>query len=258
MRTPIIAGNWKMNNTLNESVSLVRTIKNLVKNVREVEIVVFPPFTSLKDVCIETKGSNLKIGAQNLFYEEKGAYTGEISALMLKELCKYVLVGHSERRQYFKETDEMINKKIKTALKNNITPVFCVGETLNERNMNKTKAVVENQIKEGLKGILSNDMQNLIIAYEPVWAIGTGKTASPEQAEEVHLFIRSLISKDCGKKISDNIRILYGGSVKPDNTNLLMEQIDIDGALVGGASLEAESFSKIVNFANKKSGYNPE
>ena len=233
----IIAGNWKMNNTVEESLSLIKELKSLVKEVKDKEIIVCPPFTSLSTVAKELKDSKIRLGAQNLYFEQKGAFTGEISPLMLKDICvEYVIIGHSERRHILKENDEMINKKMKSALANDLKPIFCVGETLKQRETGKTKDIVKGQITKGLAGI--KDIRNIIIAYEPVWAIGTGKNATPGQAEEVHLFIRKLIKA--------KIPILYGGSVNPKNIKDLISQKDIDGVLVGGASLNAKDFSQIV------------
>ena len=232
----IIAGNWKMNNTVEESLSLIKELKSLVKEVKDKEIIVCPPFTSLSTVAKELKDSKIRLGAQNLYFEQKGAFTGEISPLMLKDICvEYVIIGHSERRHILKENDERINKKMKSALANDLKPIFCVGETLKQRETGKTKDIVKGQITKGLAGI--KDIRNIIIAYEPVWAIGTGKNATPGQAGEVHLFIRKLIKA--------KIPILYGGSVNPKNIKDLISQKDIDGVLVGGASLNAKDFSQI-------------
>ncbi|HIH42685.1 TPA: triose-phosphate isomerase [Candidatus Woesearchaeota archaeon] len=240
-RIPLIAGNWKMNKTNSEAVELVKRLKVLVKSIKanDCEIVVCPPFTALSDVAKELKGTNIYLGAQNLHFEDSGAFTGEVSAQMLKEIgCKYVIIGHSERRQLFGETNAAVNKKIFAALKQGLKPIVCVGETLSERERDKTKDVIKKQITESLANV---DVNKIVLAYEPIWAIGTGKTATPEQAQEVHAFIRSLIK-------SESTRILYGGSVKPDNIKELMKQKDIDGTLVGGASLDAESFAKIVKY----------
>jgi len=249
MRTPLIAANWKMNNTASESVSLIKKLRLSLKKIKNRDIVICPPFTSLNPVYEEIKGSNMKLGAQNMHYGEKGAFTGEISPLMLKDLgCEYVILGHSERRQYFNENDDLINKKVKSALQHNLKPILCLGETLEERNQNKTKSKVKAQLENCLKDIQKSDILKITIAYEPIWAIGTGVNAAPEQAEDVHAFIRELLSKKYGKDTAEKIRILYGGSVKPDNIKSLMEEKDIDGALVGGASLNAESFTKIAGY----------
>ena len=248
-RLPFIAGNWKMNKTVTEAVDLVRELKASISEVREVEVAVAPPFTALYAVRQELEGSPIYLAAQNLYWEEKGAFTGEVSPAMLKEVgCRYVIIGHSERRQFFMETDEMVNRRIKAALDRGLQPIFCIGETLKEREEEKTFAVIERQVKGGLKGIGEERVKNIVIAYEPVWAIGTGKTATPEQAEEVHWFIRKKLGKLSSREISEEIRIQYGGSVTPDNIKGLMNEPDIDGALVGGASLKAEAFSKIVRF----------
>lgn len=253
MRKPIIAGNWKMNKNVTEALELVKDLRFKLEGVTDVEIVVCPPFTAIHPVYQFLKGSNIKIGAQNCYFEKKGAFTGEVSPSMLKEAgCTHVILGHSERRQIFKETDELINKKIKAVLSESMHPIVCVGETLEEREKNITKDVVKKQITGCLKGFVSGEVLNMIIAYEPVWAIGTGKNATPEQAEEVHKFIRETIAKLLSKETADAVRIQYGGSVKPDNVSILMSEEDIDGALVGGASLEAESFVKLVKFEKNK------
>ncbi len=249
MRKPIAAGNWKMFKTAKEASKMISELKELVKGVSDREVVICPPFTALESAVNAAKGSNVKIGAQNLYWEEKGAFTGEIAPGMIKDLgCEYVIIGHSERRQYFGETDATVNKRTFSALKAGLKPIICVGETLQERESEKTFSVIETQIKGGLKGLSEEQMKDCVIAYEPVWAIGTGKTASKEQAQEVHAFIRKLLSDLFGKDTADAARILYGGSVKPDNVKDLMSQPDIDGGLVGGASLEAEPFSKIVKY----------
>jgi triosephosphate isomerase len=247
MRTPIIAGNWKMNKNVDEAVSLVKELRDLVADVKEREIIVCPPFTALSSLKAELFTSNINVGAQNLYFEEKGAFTGEISPLMLKELCSHVIIGHSERRAYFNETNETVNKKIKIALKSGLTPIVCVGEKLEERESGKTNDVIKDHVENGLAGLPKEDMAKVIVAYEPVWAIGTGKTATPEQAEEVHVFIRGLL-KQMFDEVAEKTRILYGGSVKPANVKELMAKENIDGALVGGASLDAKSFSEIINY----------
>ncbi|MBL7054690.1 triose-phosphate isomerase [Candidatus Woesearchaeota archaeon] len=248
MRKLFIAGNWKMNKNVKESVSLAKSLINRLKDVQDKDVVVCPAFTALSQVYEEVKDSNVKVGAQNMSFEDEGAYTGEISPRMLKDFCEYVILGHSERRQYFGEDDEIVNKKVKKALEHGLKPILCIGETLEERDGDKTFDIIESQLKKSLKNMDKNDMKKIIIAYEPIWAIGTGKTATPEQAEEVHVFIRKVIKKSYGDEIASELRILYGGSVKPDNVKTLMEKEDIDGALVGGASLDAESFSGIVDF----------
>lgn len=242
-RKILIAANWKMNKTIEESIDFIKEFKNLINNNNE--IVIAPPFTALQEVKKAIVGTNIKLAAQNMHYEDEGAYTGEISPLMLKELVDYVILGHSERRQFFNETDQLINKKIKTALKNKLKVILCIGETLEQRENNKTNDVIKEQVENCLKEI--NEIENITIAYEPIWAIGTGKTATAEQAEEVHKFIRELIKNLYNEDVSNKIRILYGGSVNPDNIKSLIEMENIDGALVGGASLEPKSFSEIVN-----------
>jgi triosephosphate isomerase len=248
-RLPFMAGNWKMNKTTGEAIDLVRELKAAISGVKGVEVAVAPPFTALYAVCKELEGSSIRLAAQNLYWEEKGAFTGEVSPLMLKEVgCHYVIIGHSERRQFFGETDEMANRRIKAALTQGLKVIFCIGETLKEREEGKTFSVIERQVEDGLKNLSDKEMKNIVIAYEPIWAIGTGKTATPGQAEEVHRFIRGKIEKLYSQEVSEEIRIQYGGSVTPENIKGLMEQANIDGALVGGASLKAESFSKIVRF----------
>jgi len=245
MRKPIIAGNWKMYKTLAEAVDFAKGLKPLVADVHDRSIVICTPYPVLKDVCDIVCSTNIELGAQDLFWEDEGAYTGEVSAPMLKAVgCQYVIIGHSERRQYFGETDETVNKKLFAAIKHNLIPIVCIGETLEQREKNETFKVIERQVKNGLKGVATGDWQLVTIAYEPVWAIGTGKTASPEQAQEVHAFIRKYLPKD----VAANVRILYGGSVKPENIVSLMEQPDIDGGLVGGASLKVDSFVKLIKY----------
>jgi triosephosphate isomerase len=248
-RLPFIAGNWKMNKTVGEALYLIRELRTAVSGVKGVEVAVAPPFTALHAVHKELEGSSIRLAAQNLYWEEKGAFTGEISPLMLKEVgCQYAIIGHSERRQFFGESDETVNRRIKAALANGMKVIFCIGETLMEREDAKTFSVIERQVSGGLKGLSDKESKNMTIAYEPVWAIGTGKTATPEQAEEVHRFIREKMEKLYSRDVSEETRIQYGGSVTPDNVKGLMNQPNIDGALVGGASLKAESFSKIVRF----------
>jgi triosephosphate isomerase len=248
-RTPLIAGNWKMYKTSSEA---METAAQLVKRVAEadtIDIMIAPPYTALESVAAVIKDSRVSLGAQDLFWETEGAYTGQISAEMLVAAgCRYVIIGHSERRQYFGETDETVNKKIKAALRVDLKPVVCVGETEAEREAGQTFSVLDKQVRMGLNKYFIDDLTSLVIAYEPVWAIGTGKTATEEQAQEAHQYIRSLVEELYGDTLSDSTRILYGGSVKPENITGLMARPDIDGALVGGASLDAESFSKIVKF----------
>jgi len=248
MRKKVIAGNWKMNMDLNESISLISELKNELKE-KEIncDVVICPPFISLDTAKELTKDSVIELGAQNIYFEESGAYTGEISAKMIISVgCKYVILGHSERRTIFHESDDYINRKIVHALKNNLIPIFCVGETLEERENNTTFNVIKRQITVGLIDITKTDFEKVIIAYEPVWAIGTGKTASPEQAEEVHKYIRNLIEEIYDAESAAKVIIQYGGSVKPDNAKELLSQPNIDGALVGGACLKADSFLKII------------
>ncbi len=249
MRKPILAGNWKMYKTSQEAKVLIEGLASRVGKLNDREVIVCPPFTSLAIAAESIKGSNLKLGAQNMYWEDKGAFTGEIAPGMLKDIgCLYVIIGHSERRQYFNETDAAVNKKMKKAFQSGLLPIVCIGETLVERESNKTLQVLERQIHEGISGLSQEEAKKLVVAYEPVWAIGTGKTASPQQAEEAHKFIRQKLAEIYTPAIAEEIRILYGGSVKPENSKELMGQADIDGALVGGASLEAETFSKIVNY----------
>lgn len=248
-RKPVIAGNWKMNTLPAEGAELAKSLKSSLAWIEGVDVIIAPPFTHLYPVGEETFGSHIQLAAQNMHAKESGAYTGEISAAMLQQSgCRFVIIGHSERRQYFGETDESVNEKVIAALANHLTPIVCVGETLEEREADKTLEVIANQLSGALKGLTAEGWKDIIVAYEPVWAIGTGKTASNEQAQEVHGFIRSEIEKSLGKAVAEQTRILYGGSVKPDSICGLMDQQDIDGALVGGASLKAEDFVKIVNF----------
>ncbi len=248
-RKPILAGNWKMNMTATQAKDLVRKIAYAVMGAKDREIVVAPPFTSLAAVEETIRDTNIALAAQNLHWEEKGAFTGEISADMLLDSgCKYVIIGHSERRQYFGETDETVNKRVKQALKKGLLPILCVGETLAEREAGRLNDVIGRQVTGGLKDISADDMRKVVIAYEPVWAIGTGKTATPEQANEVHALIRGKVKALYSADIAEGLRIQYGGSVTPENVSLLMGMPDIDGALVGGASLKPESFAAIVNF----------
>lgn len=250
MRIPLIAGNWKMYTTASEAVKLVESLKTLVQNLNGVEIAVCPPFVNLIPVAQVLKGTSIRLGAQNMYWEDEGAFTGEVSAKMLKEAgCHFVILGHSERRQYFGETNETVNKKIKKALASGLYPIVCVGETLDEREKGMTEKVIHSQLEGCFQGLNSSDMQKIVIAYEPVWAIGTGRNATPEQAEEVHRFIRRWMESRFGKETTDVVRIQYGGSVKPENAMALLSQPDIDGALVGGASLKAESFKAIAKSA---------
>ena len=247
MRKPIIAGNWKMHKTIAEALEFVNEVKDRVNN-DKVEAVICAPFTLLKDLKQATKGTNIKIGAQNMHFEEKGAFTGEISPLMLKELdMDYVVIGHSERRQYFNETDETVNKKVLKALEVGIDPILCVGETLEEREAGNTKDVCKVQVEKALENVSKEDLAKVVIAYEPVWAIGTGKPATSEDANDVIAYIREVVANLYGE-LANEVRIQYGGSVKPSNVAEIMNQSDIDGALVGGASLEANDYVELVNF----------
>ena len=248
MRTPVIAGNWKMHKTLEEAAALARAVKEGVEGGSSCEVVLAPPFTALASVASEIKGSSLILAAQNAHWEPKGAFTGEISLAMLEDLgCGMVIVGHSERRQYFGETDSTVNSRVLAAVNSSLKPIVCIGETLAERESGRHHDVIAQQLAGGLDRLTGPDLLRIILAYEPVWAIGTGRTASPETAQSMHGYIRSRLSEKFGENAKE-IRILYGGSVKPDNIDALMLQPDIDGALVGGACLEAESFLRIVHF----------
>ena len=247
MRKPIIAGNWKMNKTIAEAIEFVNDIKGKL-NDADVDVVICAPFTLLKDLKEVTKGSNIKIGAQNMHFAENGAFTGEISSTMLKELSiDYVIIGHSERRQYFNETNETCNKKVLKALEVGIDPILCCGETLEERETDKTKDVVKTQVISGLANVKAEDLSKVVIAYEPIWAIGTGKTATAKQANDVISYIREVIASLYGE-LANQVRIQYGGSVKPSNVVEIMGQSDIDGALVGGASLKPSDYISLVNY----------
>ena len=248
MRKAIIAGNWKMNMTVSEAKELVEGLKPLVKDAA-CDVVVCPTFVCLPAVKEAIAGTNIHIGAQNMHWEEKGAFTGEISPVMLKELgIEYVIIGHSERRQYFAETDETVNKKIKSALAHGLKPIVCVGETLEQREEGITNDFVSGQVKAAFEGISADDAKGVVIAYEPIWAIGTGRTATPADANEVTGVIRATIESLYGKDVADVIRIQYGGSMNPKNVKELMAMEHIDGGLIGGASLKAEDFSKVVNY----------
>ena len=249
MRTPIIAGNWKLNKTISEAVAFTTTLKASVADVDDVEIIVAPPFTALAAVNRVIAGSNIRLSAQDVYSEASGAFTGEVSAPMLKDVgCDYVIIGHSERRQYFGETNESVNQKVKAALAHDLKPILCVGEQLEERETGQTETVIEDHVTGGIADLSAAELLSCVIAYEPVWAIGTGKTATPAQAQEVHSFIRGLLRKTHSAEVAVQLRIQYGGSVKPENASELMAQPDVDGALVGSASLEAESFAQIVKF----------
>jgi triosephosphate isomerase len=249
MRKPMIAGNWKLHKTLEESSNLVSELIPGVADNRNVEIVVAPVYTSLGKVAETIAGSNIKLAAQNCYPEPQGAFTGEVSPLLLKDVgCQYVIIGHSERRQLFGESNKLINSKAHALASADLGTIFCIGETLEERETEQTFDVLRRQVRLGLKGLSTDQMKNLVVAYEPVWAIGTGKTASDEQAQEAHAFIRALLTKLYDEETAKATRILYGGSVKPGNVDSLMSQPDVDGALVGGASLKADDFARIVNF----------
>ncbi|GJL78134.1 MAG: triosephosphate isomerase [Nitrospinaceae bacterium] len=251
MRRPVIAGNWKMNLLQSEAEDLVMKLLERKDLFQKVDVVLAPPFTALRVVHELIKNSAIQLAGQNLYFEPKGAWTGEISAAMLKDAgCQFVILGHSERRQFFQEGDALINQKIKAALKNELQVIFCVGETLEERRLEKTREVVMNQLEKGLEALTGKDIESIVVAYEPVWAIGTGKTATPEQAQEVHCFARKFFDNKFGKSTSEAVRIQYGGSVTAGNSASLLGQKDIDGALVGSASLDAESFTAIINSAD--------
>lgn len=248
-RVPLIAGNWKMYGTRREAVALAEGIKAGMADVSGRDVVVAPPFTVLEPVAAALQGSQVLVAGQNLHWEPKGAFTGEVSGPMLREAgCTHVIIGHSERRQYFGETDETVARKVASAQAHGLVPIVCVGESLEEREARRTLAVVERQLRHGLLKRDAAAIRALVIAYEPVWAIGTGKVATPEQAQEVHAFIRRMLAELGGAEAGLACRVLYGGSVKPDNIDVLMRQPDIDGALVGGASLQVESFVRIVKF----------
>ncbi|MGA9293420.1 MAG: triose-phosphate isomerase [Ignavibacteriaceae bacterium] len=250
MRRKIIAGNWKMNNDINGTINLISNLVKSLNNSENCDVIVCPPFTSLTEANSQIKNTVIKLGAQNMYFENEGAYTGEISAQMLKSAgCEFVILGHSERRAIFNESDSLINKKIKKAISSGLKPIFCVGESLEQREKGVMKDIIKTQVTEGLNDISAEEIKTLIVAYEPVWAIGTGRNATPEQAQEVHEFIRSLIKEKYSEEIADNMIIQYGGSVKPDNAKDLLSQKDIDGALVGGASLKADLFLGIIRAA---------
>ncbi len=247
MRKKIVAGNWKMNLTFPEGKALVEALKKNLADIKKSDVVVCPPFPYLATLSEILKGSQIGLGAQNLFFEERGAFTGEVSAEMLLSVgTQYVIVGHSERRKYFGETNEIVNRKVKRALVSKLIPIMCVGETLEQREKEETEAVVSTQVREGLFELTAADVQKVIIAYEPIWAIGTGRTATPAQAVEVHKLIRSVVREKFNGDVAEHLRIQYGGSVKPDNAESLLGEPEIDGALVGWASLKADSFEAIV------------
>ena len=255
MRKFLIAGNWKMNLNASDGADLANDIVSFVGKQTTVNVCICPPFTSIEAAAKSVEGSNVQLGAQNMHPEASGAYTGEISAMMLRHLfCSHVILGHSERREYFKESDAFINEKVKTALNSNLKPILCVGETLEQREAGQTAEIVRIQIKGGLSGILGTQADGLVIAYEPVWAIGTGKTATPEMAQEVHAEIRNLLAGQLNEVVATRTRILYGGSMKAENAMELLAQEDIDGGLIGGASLKATSFNAIIEAAIELSG----
>ena len=250
MRRKVIAGNWKMNMLPNEAINFIQELTPLVKDTKN-DVVLCVPYIDLFYSLLHVQGTNIKIGAQNMHWEEKGAYTGEVSASMLKSIgVEYVIIGHSERRQYFNETDETVNKKIKSALAHGLKPIVCVGETLEQREARETEKIVTNQIAKAFEGISSENLENIIVAYEPIWAIGTGKTATKEDANNTIMQIRKKLAEIYGQNEAEGVIIQYGGSVKSSNAKELFEMSDIDGGLVGGASLKADEFSKIVNFAD--------
>jgi len=249
MRRPVIAGNWKMYKTIAEAVDFIEKIKPVAAQAGYCEVIVAPPFTALAAAAAAAKGSKVSVAAQNCHWDKEGAHTGDISTGMLRDAgCTHVIIGHSERRHDCGETDEQVNKKVKAALAAGLTPIVCVGETLAEREKGETEKVLERQFMAGLTGLTAADFSRIIIAYEPVWAIGTGRTAIPEMAAEAHRFLRRLARQQFGESAAGDIRILYGGSVKPDNVGALMAQEEIDGALVGGASLKVDSFTALVNY----------
>lgn len=252
MRNKFIAGNWKMNTTRAETKALIEAILPKISSVKKTSILVAPPFTNLQTASESLRNSQIKLGAQNLFWEDKGAYTGEISPVMLKDLgCTHVLIGHSERRQYFNESDVEVNRKTAAAIKHDLLPIVCVGETLEERELEKTLSVVEHQIRHGLRGFSSGDAMQFTIAYEPVWAIGTGRAAKPADAVEVHSWIRATLADLFGNVAAESIHIQYGGSVTAENATAFLSEPEIDGALVGGASLKADSFAAIIQAAER-------
>ncbi len=252
-RKYFIAGNWKMNKTAAEATALIDAIKAKVGSQDKVDVAVCPPFTALDAASKALAGSTIKLGAQNMHFEAHGAFTGEVAADMLKEFsCTYVILGHSERREYFKECNCLINKKVKAVLANGMKPILCVGEKLEEREAGKTLDIVSEQTVKGLEGISKEDAKNVVVAYEPVWAIGTGKTATPAMAQEVHAAIRKVLADAFGADVADSIQILYGGSMKPENADALLAEKDIDGGLIGGAALKADSFVALIESAQKR------
>ncbi|MFX0076766.1 MAG: triose-phosphate isomerase [Candidatus Hermodarchaeota archaeon] len=253
MRSPIIGGNWKMNRgTPSEAIEMLKDLIPRVKKINDVDIVIAPPFTALEASLKTVKNTNIMIGAQNMHYEDKGAFTGEVSPVFIKNLgCKYVVLGHSERRDIFNEDDDLVNKKLKKALNSDLIPIVCIGEHLEERESEKTKDIIEKQFNSTFKDLESEEFRRVVIAYEPIWAIGTGKTATPEQAEEIHIFIRELIANVYEKNTAETVRIQYGGSIKPTNAKEIFKKENIDGGLVGGASLQSQSFYEIIKAAEE-------
>ena len=252
MRRPLVVANWKMHMTLDQASALAEGVVVGCRDIGDADIVLAPPFTALAKVRKEVRESSLRLGAQNLYWEEKGAFTGEVSPVMLKDAgCDYIIVAHSERRQLFGETDKRANRKVLAAPTHGLIPILCVGETDAERDRGVTYVVVDRQVKEALKDVAETQLETIVVAYEPIWAIGTGRTATPAQAEEVHQSIRGQLAKFFSADAADQVRILYGGSVKPDNVDDLMAEADIDGALVGGASLKADSFNRICGFKRR-------
>ncbi len=258
MKRPLIAGNWKMHKTIPEAINLINIIKAGVHKATDCDVVVCPPYTALVAISELIRDSKIDLGAQDMYCETEGAFTGEISPLMLKDVgCRYVILGHSERRQIFKETDELVNKKVVAALKYNLVPILCLGETLEEREARRAFEIVKKQFDHSLKNLKPEEMERVVIAYEPVWAIGTGRTATPEQAEQMHSYIRRLLNEQYGETVGQKIQIIYGGSVKPDNIAQLTAKPNLDGALVGGASIKAESFIQIVTNASQQETASP-
>ena len=249
-RKPLVAGNWKMNNTAAEATALCKNLIRLLANTKGVDVVICPPFTALATTGTVISGTNIALGAQNMHWEKSGAFTGEVSSTMLRDLyCHYVILGHSERRTLFGETDQIVNRKVKTALASNLRPIVCIGETLAQHKSGKTNEIIKSQCQNSFKDMDAANFSNMILAYEPVWAIGTGMTATPHQAQEVHQLIRQLVQDQTDEKTASSIRILYGGSVKANNAAELFHQPDIDGGLIGGAALDADSFVAIINAA---------
>jgi triosephosphate isomerase len=247
MRKPLIAGNWKMFKTVHDTVAHITELRRITRDIVNVDIVVAPPFTALAAAADRARDSRIAVSAQNLHWEREGAFTGEVSAAMIREAgAQYVIIGHSERRTLFGETNLTVNKKIAAALAADLCPIVCIGETLPQREANQTHDVLDQQLREGLDGFTAEQLEAMVVAYEPVWAIGTGRNATPEQAQDAHAHIRSRLRQWFGADMAERCRILYGGSVKPDNTAALMSETDVDGALVGGASLDVQSFTAIV------------